>query len=311
MSCCRIALALSFLLVASAVGVGCDLIPTEFEKKDELVQHRDGNAEVDVAAAQKARDEAIGASRAGAIPKGPMITSLSFGPKEVRVTDSLEARAELSAGSSRFADIDYTWFINDHRVSGVTRGRLDPKTGRYQKGDRVHVVATASDETGLSFSKKADPIRILNSSPEVVTNVKYLRGLNGVKLDAIDPDDDELTWSITAGPPGISIDRRGRIRVEAVRLKEAFDGEVVFAASDPDGARGELHVPLTMTAAQEDRRDEKQVTYRKTRANSTDSEIADATDREVEAISKMTAAEFEAHIAAQEKAKRDREQGQD
>ena len=92
------------------------------------------------------------------------------------------------------------------------------------------------------------------------------------------------------------------MRVKRVDLAEAFDGEVVISASDPDGARAEFHVPVTINAAVEEKKAERKITRTHTRESMSAAEFEKANLDNLERVEKMTSEEFKAYTKQQEEA---------
>jgi len=290
--------------------VGCVLLlfclggcGTEEKKDPGPVKYHDGNAGVDseavleeMADAQRAeaashqKDEGLG------FPKGVVIA-----PKLPTVEDTLEAIAPLPESSDSFSEVSFTWYVNGTRVSGVTRNLLKPAAGRFVSGDTVYVVARIENLEGHSAEGTSKTIEIVNAKPVMLSDVRNASGLNGLRLKAEDPDGDKLRWSVEAGPPGISIEPNGRIRVRAVDLKEAFSGEVVFVAEDPDGARAELHIPVAVNAAREGTTEVREVKTIKHRKDVSEAEFEKANLDAGDRIEKMSPEEFDRYIREQER----------
>jgi hypothetical protein len=98
----------------------------------------------------------------------------------------------------------------------------------------------------------------------------------------------------------VSIDRRGVIQVQQVNLTEAYDGEVVVVASDPEGARGEFHVPVQINASREEVMGERTTTRERVRLDMTDDEYEKLNLDSVDRVMEMDDAEFERHTSQQE-----------
>lgn len=275
-----------------------------YEKHDPgPVKYHDGNAGIDsdavledMADAQRAeaashqKDEGLG------FPKGVVIS-----PKLPTIEDSLEAIAPLPAGSDSFSEVSFVWYVNGARVSGVTRSVLKPAAGRFVSGDTVYVVARIENIEGHAAEGTSKAIEIVNAKPVMLSDVRNASGLNGLRLKAEDPDGDKLRWSVEDGPPGISIEPNGRIRVRAVDLKKAFSGEVVFVAEDPDGARAELHIPVAVNAATEGTREASEVKTVKHRQDVSEAEFEKANLDAGDRIEKMSPEEFDRYIREQER----------
>jgi len=227
--------------------------------------------------------------------------TITIGPEVVTVEDDVVAEATLVAGVSSFAEVEYTWFVNGRDLSGVQAPRLTPRIGRYKKGDRVKVVASVIDERGQTAEKESGTLTIANGIPRILNRDADKRiGIDGLVMKAEDPDGDPLTWSILAGPPGVEIEPGGRIRVRQVDLEEAFDGEVVIAATDPEGARAEWHVPVTVNAAVEEVIGEETTTRERTRLDMTDEEYERANLEALDQVMEMNDEEFDRYTQQQE-----------
>ncbi len=288
-------------LLATIALTACSAQPEDTQ----TLTHQDGNAEDADERLERARAEQEEAHRQAveeaSSRKALILTEVYIDPEEPLAADALEATAQLMAGHSPFAEVDFTWHVNGRSLLGVTSDTLRPTKGRYKKGDVIKVVATATDEKGTEVSMTSDEVVIQNSIPEIVTDIRGQSGLNGLRLKAIDPDNDKLRWSIVEGPRGVTINSSGTLRVDVRDLKEAYNGEVVIAAEDPEGARAELHIPVNINAATEGTRQEEKVTKRRGRNDGTEEDYAKAQERAVESIGDMNDDEFKAYMDKQEK----------
>jgi len=275
----------------------------------------DGNASAGIDAQagideKRQRDlDAEEARQAGKAP-GLAFEGITLGPLSPRIEDVLEVEAKLTAGSSAFAEVDYTWLINGRSLPGVTRDSLDARAGRFRKGDTVQVRAEAMDERGQIATVSSGELVIENTPPVILNDIRRRPGIDGLVMKGEDADGDEITWSIQSGPPGISINRQGRVEVEARDLDEAFDGEVVIVGTDPDGARAELHVPVAINAAVEEVIGEKTTTKGVYRDQMTDEDYERINLESGERVMKMNEEEFNEHWAEQERREEERNREQ-
>lgn len=236
------------ILLLGALLAGCgEPAPSGAENRAERLDALEKEA---AAAAETARERTV--NEPG--ERGPEIVlefeEIVLSPEEASVkTERFEARAMLKPGASPFTEIEYTWTIGDKELIGYTLGRLDRREGKWQALDWVKVQARATDDQGNSVESKFASVQIANGTPEIVTDLSKIKFLNGTKLQAVDPDDDPITWSVKGDPPGVSITDAGVIRVKNVQLEEDFAGEAIFVAEDPHGASQEIHIPLNINAA--------------------------------------------------------------
>ena len=225
---------------------------------------------------------------------GPGIGTLSLSPEEVRRGDQVVATVTLREGTSRFADVDYSWYVNDEEVLGVARDRLTLSGNRAHKGDRIHVVATVLDEKGRMATRRSETLVVQNTIPVITTDLSRAAGLRGVRMEAEDADGDRIQWSITSGPPGVTIERNGTIRVRQQDLAEDWKGELVVVAEDDDGARAEFHIPTGVNAAVAAKVEETSVTTTRTLRQMSEEELEKASLEAAEKIEGMSAEEQKA-----------------
>ena len=93
------------------------------------------------------------------------------------------------------------------------------------------------------------------------------------------------------------------IRVRIGQRTEDFAGEVVFVASDPWGARSEIHIPLAVNAAKDARTEEsgKQVRHTDSR-ELTDAELIRNAEADADKFKDMTEAQVNAELDRRRKA---------
>lgn len=288
------------LLLLTLLLAGCSAKPDDSQP----LEHRDANAggaEDTLRDAREAEEDEFEDRQAAQAPKALSFKEVTIGPEEPRIDDVLEAYAELREGASPFAEVEFTWIVNGREVLGVSDDTLDKRKGRFKKLDRVKVVATATDEQGGVAERSSGEILIANSTPQIITDISGQSGLNGLRLKAEDADGDELSWSILEGPPGVSIDRRGTLRVVQKNMAEAWSGEVVIAAEDPDGARSEIHIPVTINAATEATREERVVRERRGRNDGKLEDYEKANEDAMKRMENMSDAEFKKYMDDQEK----------
>lgn len=181
--------------------------------------------------------------------------SLELLPAEANVkTEELTARVRLEPGASAFTEITYTWKVGDRELVGYKLDTLNRREGQWGAQDWITVQAFATDDQGRTAESKPAAVQIANGTPRITTDLSNIKFLNGHRLEAEDPDDDPLVWSLKAEVPGVSITDEGVIRIRNVQLAEEFKGEAVFVATDPHGAASEIHIPLSINAAKEGER---------------------------------------------------------
>jgi hypothetical protein len=268
----------------------------------DVVHYEDVNAleGVDVAAARAEREARVEVRKSDR-------PSVSFGglridPDEPTVESSLRAEVEFRRSEGSYADFDIAWYVNDVERVGIRSMTLDSRSGRFKSGDVVSFVVSTLGPTGVAIEAASKKVYIGNSTPEIVTRASGQRGLDGLHLKAEDADGDPISWAIKTGPPGVSIGSDGRVRVRQVDLAQAYDGEVVITATDPQGARAEFHVPVKINAAVAEKKAERKVSRLHTRETMSAAEFEKANLDNLDRVEGMSTAEFEAYTKKQEDA---------
>lgn len=237
-----------------------------------------------------------GRDAAGDEERGPeelSIDRLEIEPEKPAAMEDLRAVATVPSGLTPPVEFEFTWFIDGERVLDVRSDRL--RADRIGAGTKVWVVARVSDGDGRVAEKKSRTVQIANGTPVILTDLRRVPDINGKLLEAEDPDGDPITWSIVQGPPGITIDGKGRIRVGRMDLKEAWAGELVVAATDPKGARAELHLPVSITAGKAATVEKKEVQELRRSGALSDEELLKSSEDEVERTMKSTEKDLEAY----------------
>ncbi len=109
----------------------------------------------------------------------PVISSLELLPDAPRSSDSLSARLRAHDPERGSLQVEYEWYVNGRLVQSGERSTL--AAGSARRGDRVHVVATASDGVDETSSQTA-PVQVRNSPP-VITKLM----LESQRTTASDP----------------------------------------------------------------------------------------------------------------------------
>jgi len=295
-------------LLTLVLGCGDNAGSQAGNSTSDVVRYEDANerAGVDV---EKSRAER--ADRTEGKKKSQL--SFSFGklriePDEPTVESSLRAEVEVQQSEGASVDYDISWYVNDTERVGIRSTTLDARLGRFKKGDVVSFRVSTLDSSGTLVEASSKKVFVGNSTPEIITKTAHRRGLDGVRFKAKDADGDDVVWAIKAGPPGVTIAADGRVRVAQVDLAEDFDGEVVVTATDPDGASAEVHVPVRINAAVQEKKAERKVTKVHTRGTMSDEQYEKANLDNLDRVEGMSAAEFEAYTKQQEEAAEKEEQ---
>jgi hypothetical protein len=249
---------LPLLALLAALLTGCPPSSdgTEEANKTGAEQVADRAAEAkarEMANAVTARERGITVADPDREEEKPLLfDTVEISPAEPRIdVKQLRASSTLMPGATPFTEVEYQWFVAGRELIGYTRSVLRVEEGKWKPGDTVEVVAHASDEKGRQTTSKPVAVVFGNTAPVITTDLRKVKYLNGTRLQAEDEDGDQVTWSVEGDPPGVTVTAAGVIQVRNVQVAEDWSGEAVFVATDPHGARSEIHIPLSVNAAKE------------------------------------------------------------
>ncbi len=231
---------------------------------------------------------------------------LEISPAEASVkTDEFNVQAFLKPGASAFTEVTFKWTVDERELVGYSIGKLRKNEGRWKALDWITVQAFAVDDQGRQAESAPVAVQIANGSPQIITDLTNTRYLNGTRMEATDPDDDPITWSLEGDPPGVSISADGLIKVRDVQLDKDFVGEAVFVAEDPHGARNELHLPLTINAAVAGRTEDAGVDVREAEVRElTDDELMRQAEEDAKLVESLSEAELKKLLEEREAARK-------
>lgn len=235
------------------------------------------------------------------------VKALAFDTVEITPTDpkidveQLRARSVLMPGATPYTEVSYQWFVGGKEIVGYTRAVLRNTEGKWKTGDTVKVVALATDEKGRSARSQPAEVTFGNTPPVITTDLRKVKYLHGTRLKAIDEDGDEITWSVEGDPPGVSVSRTGVVSVRDVQVKKDWNGEAVFVATDPYGARSEIHIPLSVNAAKAGRTEQSGTKEQRTSSRTmTEEEFQKAADEDARRFEGMSEKEINAELDRRE-----------
>lgn len=272
------ALALALVLTGCGGSEPAEAVAPDERAEQPKVERIDPRAGIKSARGAGGPDEAAKADLT--------IESLQIEPEKPGAGEDLLAVATVPTGLTPPVELEFTWFVDEERILDVRSERL--RADRIRAGAKVWVVARVTDGDGRSAEKKSKTIQVANGTPVILTDLRRVPDINGKELEAEDPDGDPITWSIVSGPPGISIDAKGRIRVRTVHHDQAWAGELVIAASDPHGAKAELHLPVSISAGRAATVEKKEVQELRRSGALSDEELAKSAEAEVDRTMKSS-----------------------
>lgn len=181
----------------------------------------------------------------------PKVKEIVFRPERPVAGQSIDARVLGEDPERDPVDIDLVWMVNDSAWLDQT-GRTLPGDD-LKRGDRVRLQVTVSDGSN-TVTELSQVIEIVNSPPELLTPPEAFADLNGLEVQARDPDNDTLRYSLGGAPDGLSIDERGVITYVGSEAAQAGTYKVTLVVDDGHRGTASLSFGITVAAGQAERR---------------------------------------------------------
>jgi hypothetical protein len=192
-------------------------------------------------------------TRAVAVPKKAIIIkTINFIPAAPTVLHDIIAIPVLADSGLENVNFQYQWFVNNKEVPAATSALLGKVN--FKKGALLYCQVKAVSLAGESSWFKSAIIRVNNALP--VLNLApvpafSVPGIFRYKINASDPDNDELTFMVTAPEnEGISLEVESGLltwkidRNTVKRLGEAIP--INFAVIDNDGGKTSGSITLNI-----------------------------------------------------------------
>ena len=128
-----------------------------------------------------------------------MIGGVVLEPEVLHKTDTVRAVVTTAPGF----DLRYEWEVNG-RSDGL---RISNSfAGPYERGDSIRVIVTPYKAGVAGIPMASNPVQVANSAPRYAGGVGQGFSLDGHTFNVSDPDGDDIRFSLSGGPPGLSID---------------------------------------------------------------------------------------------------------
>ncbi len=142
-----------------------------------------------------------------AINDAPTVSSVAITPVDPKTNSILTANVTGSDPEDDNLTVNYKWKKNGENITGETNKTLDlAEAGNGDKGNKISVSATVSDQEFTSQALESDPVTIVNSAPTVSNfsaSVDEDQSLTISKSSLLnnghDADEDSLTFEKVTG----------------------------------------------------------------------------------------------------------------
>jgi hypothetical protein len=192
-------------------------------------------------------------TRAVAVPKKTIeISMIKLIPAAPTMLDDVTAVPLLAGTGLENVNFQYQWFVNNKEIPAAASALLNKVN--FKKGARLYCQVKAVSPAGESSWFKSGIIRVNNSLPVLSLAPVPAFSAPGIfryKINASDPDNDELTFMVTAPEnEGISLEVESGLlswkidRETVKRLGEAIP--IQFVVIDADGGKTSGSITLNI-----------------------------------------------------------------
>jgi hypothetical protein len=179
----------------------------------------------------------------------PKVTMVSLRPQTARSGDKLEAQVEAIDSDHDRVDVIYKWYRNDAIIKEGEESVLD--TTGFTARDKIVVEVTAHDISIAGNSLKSEPLVLGNSGPKIVSTPPSaaIQDRFDYPVKAMDPDGDQLTYSLEASPPGMTIGSESGHIEWRIPSDQQGTFHVKVMTKDGQGGLASQEFDLTLTPA--------------------------------------------------------------
>ena len=138
----------------------------------------------------------------------------------------------------------YQWKHNDSDIVGATEETLS-WSDEFKKGDKISIEVVPYDDFAQGVWRSEGSFNIPNSPPKITSQPSgaVSNGTFTYSVEASDPDEDNLTYSLKDAPEGMKISDNGEITWQYTG-DDAGDYNIVIVVNDGDG--GETYQELSI-----------------------------------------------------------------
>lgn len=189
-------------------------------------------------------DEEVRAAPIG--NRAPVIRNLQLQPANADVTRTLKATVDAKDPDGDDLDVDYVWQVDGQDVSGAKSAELALED--FRRGAQVVLEVTVTDPGGQLASTRSPPVTIGNADPRFLTDPKQVTRIDGLRVEAEDPDGDAVTFRLEGAPAGVTLDPRGYLHYVGSETEKGGSYRMKLFAEDGAGGQARMELPLELSA---------------------------------------------------------------
>ena len=190
---------------------------------------------------------AVGTAAAG--QNQSIIEKLRVTPAQFNRGTALEIEPVLPSDADQDYEFEYRWFVNGEE--NIYETSADFPGDELQRGDQLTIEVTPITQDGERLkSFVSQQLTTANASPIITSELpEQLSGnVFSYQVEATDPDDDPLTFSLEDASQEMTIDgTSGELVCNLDQHQEASSFSVVIVVKDPFGGRDEQRFKLDLS----------------------------------------------------------------
>lgn len=165
----------------------------------------------------------------------PEVTRISLTPEQLYAGIDVTAEVEAVDLDGDTVGYNIRWFVNGFEVVTVLSDRLEGRQFVREDEISVEVVPYDADGEGVLYAPLS--VTVPNGPPHFTSlpELSFLSNEYLYQAVAVDPDGDELTYSLGAGPDGMAISVDGLVTWK-IGIMGVGTHEVELVATDSEGA---------------------------------------------------------------------------
>ncbi len=182
------------------------------------------------------------------LPSGnrvPLVRKVKLEPAKPDVSRPITATVDAVDPEGGKLEVDLQWMVDTRPVADGKDGTLD--LGDYQRGSTVQLRVRATDSAGDVTEYTTDPVTIGNADPRFKVAPADIKRIDGLRLEAEDPDGDEVTFRIEGAPPGVTLDPRGVLHYQGAEEGAGGSYRLKIFAEDAHGGHARMELPLDIS----------------------------------------------------------------
>lgn len=165
----------------------------------------------------------------------PEVIRISLAPEQLYAGVDVTAEIEAVDLDGETVDYNIRWLVNGFEVVTVLSDRLEGRQFARDDEISVEVVPYDADDEGVLYAPLS--VTVPNGPPSFTSlpNLSFLSDEYLYQAVAVDPDGDELTYSLGAGPDGMAISEDGLVTWK-IGIMGVGTHEIELVATDTEGA---------------------------------------------------------------------------